>query len=536
MDVFDFIIVGGGASGCLLASRLSHSLQQLTVLLVDAGGDNTDEAQRSFGERHNTLMTPGYNWGYKTIPQEQLNRREIDYSRGKGLGGSTAINYCVYTRGPEADYEHWADVVGDDFWRWKSVLQRFKKIERFHKPDEDFDDFVRCSDASHGYHGEIDVGMTAKWDPSFGEFLDKTAEYYPRNYDHNSGDPIGIAVCQQTTHNGRRATASGAFLSQRPDNLHVMTDAAVTKVVFQGKKATAIEVNGKKISPGLVSARKEVILSAGAVDTPKLLLLSGVGPASDLQKLGIPVTQNLPAIGKNLRDRLFIELVTIQKPDSHHRSAYMGSPEQMAEARKQWATDQTGPLASYFMPQMIGFIRSDDILASEAFSKLSALNRSGLSGRTKPTYEIISQAPSPSVQAPSLYLSTAVAFHGTESGGEITLQSADPNDPPLINPDFLSHPFDRHIAIHAVRETLGFVHTPSLAKDQIRLAAGPKGDGDDDILDYVRNTATSMWHPCGTVKMGKAEDEGTCVDTSFKVVGLEGLRVVDMSVAPFLPR
>ncbi|KAL9010710.1 MAG: hypothetical protein Q9173_004380, partial [Seirophora scorigena] len=127
------------------------------------------------------------------------------------------------------------------------------------------------------------------------------------------------------------------------------------------------------------------------------------------------------------------------------------------------------------------------------------------------------------------------AFHGTESGGEITLQSADLNDPPLINPNFLSHPFDRHIAIHSVRETLGFLHTPSLAKDQIRLAAGPKGDGDDEILDYVRNTGTSMWHPCGTVKMGKAEDEGACVDTSFKVVGLEGLRVVDMSVAPFLP-
>ncbi|KAL9012166.1 MAG: hypothetical protein Q9173_003047 [Seirophora scorigena] len=309
MDPFDFIIVGGGASGCLLASRLSHSLPQLTVLLVDAGGDNTDEAQQSFGERHTTLMTPGYNWGYKTVPQEQLNRREIDYSRGKGLGGSTAINFCVYTRGPEADYDHWADVVADDTWRWKNVLQRFKKvgeaferlaqIERFHKPDEELHDFVRCSDASHGYDGEVDVGMTAKWDPTFGEFLDKTAEYYPRNYDHNAGDPIGIAVCQQTTHNGRRATASGAFLSQRPGNLHIMTDAAVTKVVFHGKKATAVEVNGKK-----VSARKEVILSAGAVDSAKLLLLSGVGPASDLQKLGIPVTQNLPAIGKNLRDRL----------------------------------------------------------------------------------------------------------------------------------------------------------------------------------------------------------------------------------------
>ncbi|KAL8643565.1 MAG: hypothetical protein Q9210_007627 [Variospora velana] len=137
---------------------------------------------------------------------------------------------------------------------------------------------------------------------------------------------------------------------------------------------------------------------------------------------------------------------------------------------------------------------------------------------------------------PHLYLATAVAFHGTETGGSITLSSSDPNSAPLIDPAFLTHPFDRHLAIHSVRETMKFLRTPSLAKDQIRLAAGPKGEGDDEeILDYIRATATSMWHPCSTAKMGKPSDASACVDTSFKVFGLEGLRVVDMSVAPFLP-
>ncbi|KAI4140687.1 MAG: hypothetical protein LQ341_003748 [Variospora aurantia] len=379
--------------------------------------------------------------------------------------------------------------------------------------------------------------MTAKWDPTFGDFLDKTLEYYPRNYDHNSGNPIGIAVCQQTTHNGRRATAAEAFLSQRPENLHIMTKSAVTKVVFQDKKAMGVEVNGKKspCHPDL-SALKETILSAGAVDTPKLLLLSGIGPSRDLNSCNIPLTHHLPGVGKNLRDRLFLELVTVQKPETHHRTAYAGSSsEQMAEARKQWATDQTGPLASYYLPQTIGFVRSEEVLRGEAYAALGEVSREGLRGTTKPTYEIISQAPSTHMLPPHRYLATAVAFHGTETGGSITLSSSDPNSAPLIDPAFLTHPFDRHLAIHSVRETLAFLRTPSLAQDQIRLAAGPKGDGDEEILDYIRATATSMWHPCSTAKMGKPSDASACVDTNFQVLGVEGLRVVDMSVAPFLP-
>lgn len=249
---------------------------------------------------------------------------------------------------------------------------------------------------------EVDVGMTLKWDPTFGAFLDKTAEHHPRNYDHNSGNPLGIAVCQQSTHDGRRVTASGAFLSPRPENLHITTNTAVRKILFEGKRAVGVDIGAQKgenpmkqctvnpLDAATVSARREVILSAGAIDSPKLLLLSGVGASNELQEFGIPITHDLPGVGKNLQDRLFLELVTVQKPGSHHRTSYSDSPAKLDEARKQWANDQTGPLTAYYLPQMIGYIRSDEILASKEFQRLSSTTQQGLRMETKPTYEIMS--------------------------------------------------------------------------------------------------------------------------------------------------
>ncbi|CAL8580210.1 hypothetical protein XPA_005942 [Xanthoria parietina] len=532
---YDFIIVGGGTSGSLLASRLSRSLPHLTILLLDAGGPNDDVSLQSFAERHTTMMTPGYNRGYRTVPQPELKGREIDYSRGTGLGGSSAINFCVWTRGPRDDWEHWDRLVGGEgTWGWEEVLRRFRKSERFHPPDKELEPYIRCDDDKHGYEGEIDVGMTAKWDPTFGDFLHKITSYCPQNYDHNSGNPLGIAVCQQSTHNGQRVTAAGAYLQDPPENLHIRMNATVTKVLFEDKRAIGVEVDRKKIT-----ARKEIILSAGAIDTPKLLLLSGVGPPSHLSHHGMPLVHALPGIGQKLHDRLFAYLVSIQKPTaSHHRTSYptVMTPEKLMSARKQWATDQTGALASYNMPQMIGFIRSSTILAGEEFEKLGKESKSGLSGETKPTYEIMSQAPHPSVAAPRLYLATAVAFHGTESStGSVTLSSSNPTDAPLIDPNFLAHPFDRHLAINAVREAMELLETPELAEDVVRLAEGPGGKGDEEILEYIRSMAASMWHPCSTVTMGNPDNPDTCVDINFRVLGIKGLRVVDMSVAPFLP-
>ncbi|KAL8991998.1 MAG: hypothetical protein Q9169_007462 [Polycauliona sp. 2 TL-2023] len=445
-----------GPAGCALAKGLGQALPQHRILLLDAGGPNQDRAHQTFGERHWTLTVPGYNWGYKTVTQPKLNDREIDYSRGKGLGGSTAINFCVYTRGPAADYDHWAHLTQDSTWDWENARKRFNRLEKFH-------------------------------------------------------DPIPQAAASSLS-------------------LITIVAATVTKLVLEDKKVVGVDLSGN-----ILRAHKDVLLAAGAIDSAKLLLLSGIGPRQDLESLQIPVVHDLPGVGKNLQDRLFLELVAVQEPDSHHRTSYIDSPSALEQARKEWTNNKTGPLSDYYLPQMIAYLKSESILASKEFRDLDKETPQFLDAETKPHYEIVSQNPSPSVKAPEKCLSTAVAFPGNYGTGSVKLSSSDVKDPPTIHPNFLSHPFDKRVAIESVREALEFLRQPLMSKGTIRMAAGPEGDTDDDIIAYIRKAAISMWHACGTVKMGKPNEPGTCVDTDFKVLGVSNLRVVDMSVVPFLP-
>ena len=259
-----------------------------------------------------------------------------------------------------------------------------------------------------------------------------------------------------------------------------------------------------------------MILSAGALDSPKLLLLSGIGPKAELSKLQIPVIRDLPGVGKNLCDRLFLELVSIRQPGCHHRTSYLTTPDGLEEARKQWMKDKSGPLAGYYLPQMIGYFKSDKIIQSEEFQNLDAERQRALLAETKPTYEIVSVCsfdyletdslipvphthhqedpandgpsstqhnPSPTVQAPDKYIGMATAFEGNYAArGSVTLRSADPKDAPVIDPKFLEEPFDRRVAIEAVRETLKLMDSPQMVEEQVRLAAAPEDGSDDAIL------------------------------------------------------
>ena len=285
-------------------------------------------------------------------------------------------------------------------------------------------------------------------------------------------------------------------------------------------------------------ATKEVILSGGPIDTPKILLLSGVGPPEALKAHSIPVQHPLPAVGRNLNDRLFLELVSVTKPGSYNRTSRIVDPDTLAAARTQYQKDKTGDLVGYYLPQMIGYFKSPAILETPEFSTLDPEIQAWLKHKTKPHYEIISHNPSPSVKAPEEYIAIAVAVEGTHGGqGSVTLKSADPTDPPLIDPTFLSHPFDQRLALQAMKEALKLISDPDLMKDTLRLGAGPEGGfdaTDEQIMAYARKTAISMWHMCGTVKMGKSADQAG-VDNDCKVFGMEGLRVVDLSVVPFLP-
>lgn len=214
--------------------------------MLDAGGANTDPGHQRYGERHWTLKNAtGYNWGYKTVAQEHLAGREIDCSRGKGLGGSTAINFCIWTRGSKDDYERWAELVGCDDWRWENVLKRFKKIERFHQPRSEYAPFAEVAASAHGFDGPLDVGFPDGWEPEFGKYLTDIYQHHLKNPDHNSGDILGICVSQVAAFKGQRVTASAAFLADVPSNLTVMTESAVERVLFEGRQAVGVKVAGR---------------------------------------------------------------------------------------------------------------------------------------------------------------------------------------------------------------------------------------------------------------------------------------------------
>ncbi|KAL8867323.1 MAG: hypothetical protein Q9174_005736, partial [Haloplaca sp. 1 TL-2023] len=241
-DTYDFIVVGAGPAGCILANRLANAFKNLQILLIEAGGDNKAEEHLGFGDRTFTLATaPGFNWGYKTVPQEHLAHREIDYSRGKGLGGSTAINFCVWTRGPACDYDRWAQIVGDETWSWENVQERYEKIEQIQKPPTEYQNYVDMGDKVTTAKGEVKIGFPKGWDPDFGRYLDSIySDGYPQTLDLNSGDPIGLGVMQYSMSSSRRVTAASAFLSTLPSNLAVLTTSVVRKVVFEGHRTRGI--------------------------------------------------------------------------------------------------------------------------------------------------------------------------------------------------------------------------------------------------------------------------------------------------------
>ena len=301
-------------------------------------------------------------------------------------------------------------------------------------------------------------------------------------------------------------------------------------------KAIGIEtVDGVKFH-----ARGEIILSAGALDTPKLLLLSGIGPASELTKHSIPVRLDLPAVGRGLKDHHHITPTWIRAPHTTDRHTFYQSPSLQAAARAQWDTDGTGPLSEISCVHTTGFFKSDAICKSDEFKALPEERQRHLSQPTVPLYEVYLNGPSaeqlisPSTAQP---LATVFIFVlNAENSGTITLSSSDPADPPLCDPKFFSNPFGRRVAIEATREAMAVANSAEFQKDTVGLLHGPQSTSDEDILGYWRERTSSTWHMCGTVRMGRQGEERAGVDRNFRVVGTKGLRVVDLSVMPILPK
>ncbi|KAJ5949803.1 hypothetical protein N7454_001387 [Penicillium verhagenii] len=534
-DIFDFIVVGAGPAGCTLAASLSKSAAKPRVLLLEAGGKNDDESQRVDGKRWTTFMGENMNWGYKTTPQAACDGRVIDYSRGKGLGGGSAINFGVYTVGAKDDYDTWAEDVSDDTFGWEAMQQRFKRLETF---DGSIDlpenhKYAQPKSQDHGDQGGLKIGFAKEWEQDLPLVLDQLEEAgLERNFDHNSGNPLGMGLLINSAGKGRRSTAVDLLVGAG-DNLVIVTDTPVQRVVFENKKAVGVETKGKRYL-----ASKEVILSTGSLDSPKILMHSGIGPASELNKFDISVLQDLPAVGQGLKDHFFAPIILMRKPETNDRNTFYGSESAMNNAVTQWDVDNTGPWTRYGCQVGCGWFKSDRVTSSKEFEDLPEPVQAFMNKATIPQYEILSGFPVhnifPQLFQDYSYICLLAFLMNEQSIGEVRLQSANPDDPLLFDPKVLEHPFDQRAVVEIYKHLLELTQHSSFVKDTVSTVLAPESESDEDILKFWKANASSSWHMTGTVKMGKEGDIHAAVNNRFQVFGVANLRVADMSVVPVL--
>ncbi|RZO32796.1 MAG: choline dehydrogenase [Rhodospirillaceae bacterium] len=515
MTDFDFIIVGGGSAGCVLARRLSDD-PKLKVCLIEAGAKARNPAiHLPFGLAVIGLFN-NLQWGYETAPQQHLSKRHLFWPRGKVLGGSSAVNAMVYARGMRADYDNWAQ-LGAEGWDYDSILPYFRKAEANQ----------RGGDHIHGADGPLSVSDLPNPNPLSQAFVDAGAQaQIPITDDFNRGEDCeAVGIYQVTTRNGLRASAARAYLSpdvrQRP-NLTILTQTSVRRLEISDRRAWGVQITNNADEQQTLRASREVLLSAGAINSPHLLMLSGIGPAEHLRSHGIDVVKDAPFIGQRLADHLDVITQFTSRGGARGGLGFQWNlPPRGLRWAAQWLTRRGGTLASN-LAEAGGFVKSDPQLDRPDIQFHFLPARMANHGR-----ELV-WGYGYTLHACNLY---------PRSEGEIRLTSADPKAPPMMDPRYLSDPDgrDMHVMMAALDWSRRILAAPAF--DPIRgreLQPGPGVQTEDEIRAWIMETAETIYHPVGTVAMGAAEDPRASLTPDLRVKGIAALRVVDASVMPRL--
>lgn len=504
---FDFVIVGAGSAGCVLANRLCAD-GRYSVAVVEAGGRDSSPWIHVPVGYFKTMGNPKTDWCFKTEPDAGLNGRSINYPRGKVLGGSSSINGLLYVRGQPQDFDGWRQ-LGNTGWSWDDVLPYFKKSENWEANNSEL----------RGTDGPLSVSpkcitreVVDKWIES------AVAAGYKETPDYNGEDQEGVSYFQFTAHRGRRCSSAVAYLrpAQKRQNLTILTNTAVTALTFDGRRVTGLTAR-QGDADVTIKARREVVLSAGALASPQLLMVSGIGPKDALAKHGITVRHDAKGVGQNLQDHL--QARPVYKCNVPTINTEIGNLFKQALIGLQYVATRTGPM-TMAASLGTGFLKTRPDLQTP-----------DIQFHVQP---FSADKPADGPHTFSAFTASVLQMR-PESVGHVDLKSADMRDAPAIHPNYLATKTDCDTLVEGIRIARKIARTAPLS-GVVTAEHGP-GDaiGDDDydgLLNWARDTATTIYHPTGTCKMG--QDDMAVVDERLRVRGIEGLRVADASIMPLI--